>query len=68
MAANLLSRPISALQSGITPVTGGDFDKTGIRRYVVRMMRKPNSGIDRRDAREIILFLEYAREAAQASQ
>lgn len=61
-----MARPISALQTGITPVTGGTFDEEGIRRYVVRMMRKPNSGIDRSDAREIILFLTYAREAAQA--
>ena len=59
-----MARPIRALNTGITPVTGGTFDEEGIRRYVVRMMRKPNSGIDRSDARDIVLFLTYARNRA----
>jgi hypothetical protein len=60
-----MSRPIRALNTGITPVTGGTFDEEGIRRYVVRMMRKPNSEIERADAREIILFLNFARNLAR---
>jgi hypothetical protein len=60
-----MARPIRALNTGITPVTGGTFDEEGIRRYVVRMMRKPNSEIERADAREIILFLNFARNLAQ---
>ena len=60
-----MSRPITALTTGITPVTGGTFDEAGIQRYVVRMMRKPNSGIDRDTAREILLFLRYARRMAR---
>ncbi len=60
-----MARPIRALNTGITPVTGGTFDEEGIRRYVVRMMRKPNSEIERADAREIILFLNFARSRAQ---
>ena len=60
-----MSRPIAALTTGITPVSGGTFDEDGIKRYVVRMMRKPNSGIDRNDARAIIEFLTYARDLAQ---
>lgn len=62
---HVMARPIAALTTGITPVTGGDFDEQGIRRYVVRMMRKPNSGIDRGDARDIILFLNFARGLAR---
>ena len=60
-----MARPIRALNTGITPVTGGTFDEEGIRRYVVRMMRKPNSEIERADAREIILFLNFARNLAR---
>lgn len=61
-----MSRPIAALTTGITPVSGGTFDEDGIKRYVVRMMRKPNSGVDRESAREIILFLMYARSLAES--
>ncbi len=60
-----MARPIRALNTGITPVTGGTFDEEGIRRYVTRMMRKPNSEIERADAREIILFLNFARNLAE---
>lgn len=61
-----MSRPIAALNTGITPVSGGDFNKKGIKKYVVKMMRKPNSGIDRKDAKTIIKFLLHAREVADS--
>ncbi|HEX3776607.1 MAG TPA: hypothetical protein VHV51_19175 [Polyangiaceae bacterium] len=60
-----MSRPIAALRTGITPVTGGKFDEDGIKKYVVKMMRKPKSGIDKDDAKELILFLRDARHIAE---
>ena len=62
-----MARPIAALQTGITPVSFGNFDAASMQRYVIRMMRKPNSGVDRDSAREIIIFLRYARTLAQES-
>ena len=59
-----MKRPISALTSGITPVSGDSFNKKDIKHYVVKMMRKPNSGITRGDAKDILRFLVYAREIA----
>jgi hypothetical protein len=59
-----MSRPIAALQTGITPVSGGRFDRKGMKKYVVKMMRKPNSGIAKSDAREILKFILYARKLA----
>ena len=61
-----MSRPIAALNTGIPPVSGGDFNKKGIKKYVVKMMRKPNSGIDRKDAKTIIAFLLHARQVAES--
>ena len=52
-----MARPIAALQTGITPVSGGRFDRKGMKKYVVKMMRKPNSGIAKSDAREILKFI-----------
>jgi hypothetical protein len=60
-----MSRPIAALETGITPVTGGKFDEQGMKTYVVKMMRKPNSGITKEDARTILGFLMHARGLAQ---
>lgn len=55
-----MARPIMALRTGISPVTGGVFDESTLKKYVVKMMRKPNSGIAKDDAKEILTFLTYA--------
>jgi mono/diheme cytochrome c family protein len=59
-----LARPISALLNGVTPLSADKFDEEGIKKYVVKMMRKPNSGIVKEEARELIHFLTYARSLA----
>jgi len=59
-----LDRPIVALQTGKTPISGGAFDDEGVKAYVTKMMRKPNSGIEKDDAKEIIIFLRAARALA----
>jgi hypothetical protein len=59
-----LDRPITALRTGVTPVSGGKFDDAEIKAYVVKMMRKPNSGIEQSDAKEILLLLRLARSLA----
>jgi hypothetical protein len=59
-----LARPISALMTGVTPLSADKFDEDGIKKYVVKMMRKPNSGIVKEEARELISFLTYARSLA----
>ena len=56
-----LARPISALLNGVTPLSADKFDEEGIKKYVVKMMRKPNSGIEQNDAKEIITLLRFAR-------
>ncbi len=60
-----MSRPISALVTGVTPVSGDSFQRGDIKRYVVKMMRKPNSGITRDDARQLLKFLIFARKKAE---
>jgi hypothetical protein len=59
-----MARPIAALRTGITPVTGTTFDRKAMKKYAVKMMRKPNSGITKSAAREILLFIMYARKLA----
>ena len=60
-----MRRPIIALQTGVTPMTGSNFDRAGIKVYVIKMMRKAHSNIDKRDAKNIIRFLVHARNLAQ---
>ncbi|MBC7793563.1 MAG: cytochrome C [Clostridia bacterium] len=59
-----MNRPITAILTGVTPVSGSKFDANEVKRYVVKMMRKPNSGISREDAKEVLGFLRRALELA----
>jgi hypothetical protein len=59
-----LDRPITALRTGITPISHGKFEDAEIKAYVVKMMRKPNSGIEQSDAKEILILLRFARSLA----
>ncbi len=63
-----MARPIAALQTGITPVTGHVFDQTTVKKYVLKMMRKPKSGITKADAKTILEFLTYALAIAEADR
>lgn len=62
-----LDRPIEALSTGITPVTGGSFEDAEIKEYVIRMMRKRGSGITKTEAAELQSFLIYARALARSA-
>ena len=53
-----LKRPIQAVETGISPIGNKPFQRKHIKKYVVKMMRKPNSQIEKAEAREIILFLQ----------
>jgi hypothetical protein len=59
-----LDRPITAIKTGKTPISAGPFDDDGIKGYVTKMMRKPNSGVEQSDAKEIIILLRFARTLA----
>ena len=53
-----LKRPVQAVETGLSPISNKPFQRKHIKKYVVKMMRKPNSQIEKKEAREIILFLQ----------
>ena len=53
-----LKRPVQAVETGMSPISSKPFQRKHIKKYVVKMMRKPNSKIEKKEAREIILFLQ----------
>ena len=59
-----MTRPLQAILTQRTPVSRSPFTGDYVKKYVVKMMRKPNSGISKEDAKEIILFLWFALELA----
>ena len=62
-----ISRPLQAVETGISPVSQQTFGLKQIKRYVIKMMRKPNSGITKPEAKQIILFLRNLKQDVDKS-
>ncbi len=62
-----IARPLQAVETGISPVSHQTFGLKEIKRYVIKMMRKPNSGITKPEAKQIILFLRNLKEDVDKS-
>ena len=45
---------VDAIKNGIAPITKSPFDKAAARAYGLKMMRRPDSGIDKNQAKIIV--------------
>src|SRR6266702_1388836 len=44
-----MERTVIAVQTGIAPITGQPFNKQAVRAYGIKMLRKPNSGMNKQE-------------------
>jgi hypothetical protein len=54
-----IERIIVAVQTGVTPLAKGSFTKETTRALVQRMFLKPASNLTKKDARTVVLLLNY---------
>jgi len=54
-----MERTVIAIQTGRAPITSQPLDKASIMAYGVKMMRKPNSDMSKKEIRDIVLLLNY---------
>ena len=54
-----MGRTVEAIVSGIAPISQTPFDKTAAKKYGVKMMRMPNSGITKDEAKEAVNTLYF---------
>ena len=54
-----MERTVVAIRDGITPITKSPFDKEAAKAYGVKMMRRPDSGIGKNEAKTIVEMLYY---------
>lgn len=64
-ACHGLGRVVDAVQTGVAPFSRTPFDKRAVKRYALKMMRKPDSGIDIADAKALVELLYYLLDEAQ---
>ncbi len=54
-----MERTVIAVQTGRAPITGQPFNKQAVKAYGIKMLRKPNSDMDKQEIREFVIFLNY---------
>ncbi len=54
-----MERTVIAIQTGRAPITGQPFDKQAVKAYGIKMLRKPNSDMNKQEIREIVILLNY---------
>ena len=58
-ACHTLERVVRAVIEGTAPISGTPFDKSAAKAYGVKMMRRPDSNIDKKEAKAIVEALYY---------
>ena len=54
-----MERTVIAVQTGRAPITGQSFDKQAVKAYGIKMLRKPNSDMNKQEIREVVVLLNY---------
>ena len=54
-----MERTVIAVQTGRAPITGQTFDKQAIKAYGIKMLRKPNSDMNKQEIRDVVVLLNY---------
>ncbi len=58
-------RTVDAILTGIGPISHLPFDKEAAKLYGVKMMRKPESGMDKKETKAVVELLYYLIDQAR---
>jgi hypothetical protein len=54
-----MERTVIAIQTGKAPITGQPFNKQAVKAYGIKMLRKPNSEMNKKEIRDVVVLLNY---------
>ena len=54
-----MERTVIAIQTGRAPITGQPFNRQAVKAYGIKMLRKPNSDMNKKEIRELVVLLNY---------
>jgi len=57
-----MERTVVAVQTGRAPITGQIFDRQAIKAYGIKMLRKPNSDMNKQEIRDVVILMSYILE------
>ena len=54
-----MERTIVAIKTGVAPVSGQPFDKSATKAYGIKMLRKPDSEMNKEQVKAVLVLLNY---------
>ena len=54
-----MERTVVAIQTGRAPITGQPFNKQAVKAYGIKMLRKPNSDMNKKEIRDVVVLLNF---------
>ena len=54
-----MERTVVAITTGVAPISGQPFDKSSTRAYGVKMMRKPDSNMDKKEIKASVDLMNW---------
>jgi hypothetical protein len=59
-----LERTVVAITTGIAPISGQPFDRRATRAYGIKMLRKPDSNMNRQEVKEVVELMNFLLDQA----
>jgi hypothetical protein len=59
-----LERTIVAVQTGVAPISGQPFDRSATKAYGIKMLRKPDSNMNKQEVKVCVDLLNYLLDEA----
>ena len=60
-----LERTIVAIQTGVAPISGQPFDRSATKAYGVKMLRKPDSNMNKAEVKASVELMNYLLSEAE---
>jgi hypothetical protein len=59
-----MERTVVAITSGVAPITGQPFDRNATRAYGIKMLRKPDSNMNKQEVKVVVDLMNYLLDEA----
>jgi hypothetical protein len=59
-----MERTVVAITTGIAPITGQPFDRSATRAYGIKMLRKPDSNMNKQEVKAVVDLMNYLLDEA----
>ena len=59
-----MERTVVAITTGVAPITGQPFDRAATRAYGVKMLRKPDSNMNKQEVKAVVDLMNYLLDEA----